>query len=89
MLNDGKTQSKIADFLGCSVNKVSYWCVKGDPENLESLIDERMKGNYKKATDKYREILLKISEKDPQKLGYNFGLGTAQRLATYLKNPQE
>ena len=24
LLNDGKTQSKIADFLGCSVNKVSY-----------------------------------------------------------------
>jgi len=23
LLNDGKTQSKIADFLGCSVNKVS------------------------------------------------------------------
>ena len=24
LLNDGKTQSKIADFLGCSINKVSY-----------------------------------------------------------------
>ena len=24
LLNEGKTQSKIADFLGCSVNKVSY-----------------------------------------------------------------
>ena len=48
LLNDGKTQSKIADFLGCSVNKVSYWCVKGDPDNLEILIDERMKGNHKK-----------------------------------------
>ena len=26
LFNDGKTQAKIADFLGCSVNKVSYWC---------------------------------------------------------------
>ena len=34
LLNDGKTQYKIAEFLGCSVNKVSYWCVKGDPDNL-------------------------------------------------------
>ena len=58
MLNDGKTQSKIADFLACSVNKVSYWCLKGDTDNLESLIDERMKGNHKKASDKYIEILL-------------------------------
>ena len=85
LLNDGKTQSKIADFLGCSLNKVSYWCLKGDPDNLESLIDERMKGNHKKATDKYIEILLETIEKDPQKLGYNFGRWTAQRLATYLE----
>ena len=85
LLNDGKTQSKIADFLGCSVNKVSYWCVKGDPDNLETLIDERMKGNHKKATDKYIDILLKIIEKDPQELGYDFGRWTAQRLATYLE----
>jgi transposase len=59
--------------------------VKGDPDNLESLIDERMKGNHKKARDKYIEILLETLEKDPQKLGYNFGRWTAQRLATYLE----
>ena len=85
LLNDGKTQSKMADFLGCSLNKVSYWCLKGDPDNLESLIDERMKENHKKATDKYIKILLETIEKDPQKLGYNLGRGTAQRLATYLE----
>ena len=85
MLNDGKTQSNIADFLGCSVNKVSYWCVKGDLDNLESLIDKRMKGNHKKATDKYIETLLETLEKEPQELGYNFGRWIAQRLATYLE----
>lgn len=59
--------------------------MKGDPDNLESLIDERMKGNQKKTTDKYIEILLETIEKDPQELGYNFGRWTAQRLATYLE----
>ena len=44
-----------------------------------------MKENHKKATDKYIEILLKTIEKNPQKLGYNFGRWTAQRLATYLE----
>jgi transposase len=58
LLNDGKMQSKIAEFLGFSVNKVSYWCLKGDPDYLESLIDESLKGNHKKATEKYIEILL-------------------------------
>jgi hypothetical protein len=28
LLNDGKNQSKIAEFLGFLVNKVSYWCLK-------------------------------------------------------------
>jgi len=86
LLNDGKTQAKIAEFLGCSLNKVSYWCVHADPDNLESLKDERMKGNHRKATDKYIEILLETIDKDPQELGYEFGRWTAQRLATYLEN---
>ncbi len=84
LLNDGKTQAKIAEFLGCSLNKVSYWCVHGDPDNLESLKDERMRGNHKKATDKYISILLETIEKEPEELGYEFGRWTAQRLATYL-----
>jgi transposase len=86
LLNDGKTQAKIANFLGCSLNKVSYWCVHGDPDNLESLKDERMRGNHKKATDKYIEILLETIDKEPQELGYEFGRWTAKRLATYLES---
>ena len=71
--------------MGCSVNKVSYWCLKGDPDNLESLIDERMKGNHKKATDNYIKILLETIEIEPQELGYDFVRWIAQRLATYLE----
>jgi hypothetical protein len=55
--------------LGCSVNKLSYWCLKGDPDNLESLIDESLKESHKKATDKYIEILLETIEVEPQELG--------------------
>jgi hypothetical protein len=56
--------------LGGSVNKVSYWCIQGAPDNLESLIDEReSEGKSKKVTDKYIEILLKTRERDPQELG--------------------
>jgi transposase len=86
LLKDGKTHSKIAEFLGCSVNKVSYWCLKGDPDNLESLIDERMKVNHKKNTDKkYIEILLETLEGEPQELGSDFVRWTGQRLAIYLE----
>lgn len=85
LLNDGKTQQEIAKFIGGSKNKVSYWCVHGDPEKLESLKDERMKGNHQKATEKYIEILLETIEKEPSELGYEFGRWSAQRLATYLE----
>jgi transposase len=85
LLNDGKTQQEIAKFIGCSKNKVNYWCVHGDPDNLESLKDERMKGNHQKATEEYLEILLETIEKEPEELGYEFGRWSAQRLATYLE----
>jgi transposase len=86
LLNDGKTQAEIAKFLGCSINKVCYWCVHGDVDQLETLKDERMKGNHRKATDKYIEILLETIDKEPKEFGYEFGRWTAQRLATYLEN---
>jgi transposase len=85
LLNDGKTQKEIAKFIGCSHNKICFWCVHGDPDNLESLKDQKMKGNYHKATEKYIEILLETIDKDPQQLGYEFGRWSAKRLATYLE----
>ncbi len=85
LLNDGKTQLEIAKFLGCSLRKIAYWCVHGEPENLDSLKDERMSGNYKKATDEYIDLLLKTIDQEPSELGYEFGRWTAKRLATYLE----
>ncbi|GFE72347.1 hypothetical protein CFPU101_49570 [Chroococcus sp. FPU101] len=84
LLNDGKTQVEIADFIGCSYQKVSYWCIHGDPNNLESLKDERMKGNGRKVTDEYLKMLLEVIEQSPTELGYEFARWTSQRLADYL-----
>ena len=53
LLNDGKTQREIAEFIGCSLKTVAHWCVYGDPNNLESLEDGRKNGNHKKATEEY------------------------------------
>lgn len=85
LLNDGKTQAEIANFIGCSLKKVSRWCVHGDADNLESLRDKRMEGNNKKATKQYIELLLETVDTSPQELGYEFGRWTAKRLATYLE----
>ncbi|EDX74504.1 hypothetical protein MC7420_4028 [Coleofasciculus chthonoplastes PCC 7420] len=85
LLNDGKTQQEIAEFIGCSQNKVCYWCVHGDQDDLESLRDKRMSGNHQKSTDKYIDILLETIEKSPEEFGYEFGRWTTQRLAKYLE----
>jgi len=84
-LNDGNTQSQVAQIIGCSVRKVAYWSVHGDPEKLDSLHDERMKGNHRKATPAYIDLLLVVIEKEPEAYGYEFGRWTRARLATYLE----
>ncbi len=85
LLNDGKRKLKLPIFSLCSLRKVAYWCVHGDPENLESLVDERMKGNYQKVTEEYVKLLLETIEKEPEELGYEFGTWTNARLSIYLE----
>ena len=84
LLNSGNTQSQTAELIGCSLRKVAYWAVHSDPENLDSFQDGRMKGNYRKATEEYIDLLLEVIETEPEKYGYEFGRWTTARLATYL-----
>lgn len=82
--NDGKTIEEIADFLGCSPRTVAYWCMHGDPDNLDSLRNKREQENYRKVTPEYLKLLLETVEKEPSEFGYEFGRWTGERLATYL-----
>lgn len=84
LMDDGKTYQEISNFLGCGYRTVAYWCVHGDPDNLESLDDGRKKGNYQKATNQYIDLLMETIEKNPGELGYEFGRWSTARLATYL-----
>lgn len=82
--HDGKTYEEIADFIGCSYRTVAYWCVHGDPDNLETMKDRREKGNYRKADSGYIDLLLKIVHQKPSELGYDSEFWTSGRLAAYL-----
>jgi len=82
--NDGKPQHEIAKFLGCSARTVAYWCMHGDPDNLETLHNKREYNHYRKATPEYIHLLLKTVDQEPSDFGYEFGRWTAERLATYL-----
>jgi transposase len=56
----------------------------GDPDNLETLHNQREYKHYRKATPEYIELLLKTVDREPSDFGYQFGRWTAERLATYL-----
>lgn len=85
MINDGKTYQEISKFLEIAYPTVAYWAVHGDPDNLDSFLDGRREGNFRKVTQAYEDLLLKIVEKEPAEYGYEFGRWTAARLATYLE----
>jgi transposase len=83
--NDGRTQSEIANFIGCSIRSVAYWSLHGDPDHPESFHNKRDKEHYRKATAQYIDKLLETIDKDPTELGYEFGRWTGERLSTYLE----
>ena len=84
-MNDGKTYQEISDFLSIAYTTVAYWAIHGDPDNLDSLLDGRREGNFRKATKEYEDLLLEIVDKEPTEYGYEFGRWTSARLATYLE----
>jgi transposase len=85
LINDGRTYQEVSKFLDIAYPTVAYWAVHGDPDNLDSFLDGRREGNFRKVTKEYEDLLLKVVEKEPAEYGYEFGRWTAARLATYLK----
>lgn len=85
LMNDGKTYQEISEFLDIAYPTVADWAVQGDPDNLESFLDGRRKGNFRKVTKEQEELLLEVIEKEPAEYGYEFGRWTAARLAIYLE----
>jgi hypothetical protein len=51
--------------LNIAYPTVAYWAVHGDPDNLESFLDGRREGNFRKVTKEYEELLLEVIEKEP------------------------
>lgn len=85
LINDGKTYQEISKFLDIAYTTVAYWAVHGDPDKLDSFVDERSQGNFRKVTPEYEKLLLETIDKTPEEYGYEFGRWTAARLATYLE----
>ena len=85
LINDGKTYQEISEFMEIAYTTVAYWSVHGDPDQLDSFLDKRSPGKFRKATPEYEKILIDTIDKNPEEYGYEFGRWTAARLATYLE----
>ena len=85
LINDGKTYREISEVMEIAYTTVAYWSVDGDQDNLDSFLDKRSPGNFRKVTPEYEKILIDTIDKDPQEYGYEFGRWTAARLAIYLE----
>jgi len=85
LINDGKTYREMSDFMEIDYTTLAYWSVYGDPDNLDSFLDKRSPGNFRKVTPEYEQILRNTIEKAPEEYGYEFGRWTAARLTTYLE----
>ena len=42
LLNSGNTQAQTAELIGCSLRKIAYWSLHGEPDNLESFKDNKL-----------------------------------------------
>jgi Trp operon repressor len=50
LVNDGKTSREISEFMEIAYTTVAYGSVQGDPDNLDSFLDKRSSGNFRKVT---------------------------------------
>ena len=46
--------------------KLAYFSVQGDPNNVDSFLDKRSPGNFRKVTAEYEKILIYTIEKSPE-----------------------
>ena len=85
LINDGKTYQEISEFMEIAYTTVAYWSVHGDPDNLDSFLDKRSPGNFRKVTPEYEKILIDTIDKNPEEYGYEFGRWTAARLGNIFR----
>ncbi len=57
-MNDGETYQQISKVLDITYPTVADWAVHCDPDKLESFLDGRREGNFRKVTKDYENLLL-------------------------------
>jgi transposase len=85
LLHEGHTPKEVAEIISVSQPTVYDWHHRWHQKGLEGLANRPKSGRPRKADHSYVELLKEVIEQDPQELGYNFTIWTADRLRLHLE----
>lgn len=85
LLHEGQTPKEVAQIMSVSQPVVYDWHHRWQANGLEGLANRPKSGRPRKADHSYVERLEAVIEQDPQDLGYNFTIWTADRLRHHME----
>lgn len=85
LLHEGQTPKEVAEIMAVSQPTVYDWHHRWQEKGLEGLANCPKSGRPRKADGSYVERLKEVIEQDPQELGYNFTIWTADRLRYHME----
>jgi putative transposase len=85
LLHEGQSPQEIARLMSVSQPTVYSWHHRWCGNKLEGLANRPKSGRPRKADEAYVALLETVIEQDPQELGYEFTVWTANRLRLHLE----
>lgn len=85
LLHEGQTPKEVAQIMAVSQPSVYDWHHRWQTNGLAGLANCPKSGRPRKTDRSYVERLEEVPEQDPQELGYNFTIWTADRLRYHLE----
>jgi transposase len=85
LLHERQAQKEVAEIMAVSQPTVYDWHHRWQENGLEGLANRPKSGRPRKTDHSYVKRLEEVIEQDPQELGYNFTIWTADRLRYHLE----
>jgi len=85
LLHEGQSPKEVAEIMSVSQPTVYDWHHRWQENGLEGLSNRPKPGRPRKADNNYVALLEEVIEQDPQELGYNFTIWTADRLRLHME----
>ena len=85
LLHEGQTPKEVAEIMAVSQPTVYSWHHRWQENGLEGLANRPKSGRPRKTDCSYVERLEEVIEQDPQEMGYDFTIWTADRLRYHME----